>query len=258
MSVDFSAILLLALLVCVGVLAVETLRLKRRRLSAAAGADGPSWLAEQTRSLAWVLFFVLLLRSFVIEPYRIPSASMMPALVDGDFIFVNKFSYGLRLPLLNTKILSLGAPKRGDVIVFRLPSDPSIHYIKRLIGLPGDHVVVRQNRLFVNSVLEPLKLTGVYNDGYGFTGAQLAAERLDAGEHTVMFARDRLGTDFDAVVPAEHYFFMGDNRNDSQDSRYPQVGFVPEANLVGHAMRIWLNLRLFEWPRWQRIGTKIT
>jgi signal peptidase I len=259
MSMDFSAILLLAFLACVGVLAIETLVLKPRRSIGAGGANAQMpWFVEQARSFALVLFLVVLLRSFVIEPYRIPSASMMPGLVDGDFIIVNKFAYGLRLPLLNTKVLSLGTPKRGDVVVFRLPSDPSIDYIKRLIGLPGDHVVVRDNRVYVNDALEPLTITGVYNEGYGFSGAALGTERFGAREHTVMFAPNLSPTDFDAVVPAGHYFFMGDNRNDSQDSRYPQVGFVPDANLVGHAMRIWLNFRLFDWPRWQRIGTKIT
>jgi len=258
MSLDFAAIILLALIACIGILAVDYLLLKPRRAAGVAGSSRSRWLVDQARSFALVLFLVLLLRSFLVEPYRIPSASMMPGLVDGDFIIVNKFAYGLRLPVLNTKILSLGTPKRGEVIVFRLPSDPSIHYIKRLIGLPGDHVVVRDNRLFVNGVLEPLKLTGVYNEGYGFTGAELASERFDDSEHTIMFDQNLRATDFDAVVPPDHYFFMGDNRNDSQDSRYPQVGFVPDANLVGHAMRIWLNFRLFDWPRWQRIGTRIS
>lgn len=258
MSLDFSAIILLALLACLGLIAGEAAWSKRGRAVSEGSASGPRhWVVDQARSIVWVLLLVFLVRAFVVEPYRIPSASMMPGLVDGDFIVVNKFAYGLRLPLLNTKILSLGTPKRGDVVVFRLPTDPSIDYIKRLVGLPGDHVVVRDNRVYVNGALEPLTLTGVYGDGYGFTGAQLGTERFGDSDHTLMFARNLYATDFDGVVPAGHYFFMGDNRNDSQDSRFPQVGFVPDANLVGHAMRIWLNFRLSDGPRWRRIGTKI-
>ncbi len=108
---------------------------------------------------------------------------MMPGLVDGDFIFVDKFSYGLRLPVINTKILPIGEPQRGDVIVFRLPSDPSVNFIKRLVGLPGDHVVVRDNRITINGVPVPLQPDGVYSGGYGFTGAELALERFGATQH---------------------------------------------------------------------------
>jgi signal peptidase I len=200
---------------------------------------------------------VLVVRSFVIEPFRIPSASMMPGLVDGDFIFVDKFSYGLRLPLSNTKVLSIGAPERGDVIVFRLPANPSIHYIKRLIGLPGDHVTVRANRLAVNGSEVPLQPDGVYSGGFGFDGSALGRESFGSKAHELMFAPGRFATDFDAVVPAGSYFFMGDNRNDSEDSRFADVGFVPEANLVGRAMRIWLNWRIPSWPNLRRIGKAI-
>jgi signal peptidase I len=198
-----------------------------------------------------------LVRSFVVEPFRIPSASMMPGLVDGDFIFVNKFSYGLRLPVLNSKILSTGQPQRGDVIVFRLPSKPSIHYIKRLIGLPGDHVVVHDNTIFINGARVPQKPDGDYTDGYGFSGAGLEVERIGERDHLVMLARNRMSTDYDAVVPPDNYFFMGDNRNDSEDSRFAQVGFVPERNLDGRAMLIWMNWQIPGWPIWHRFGTKI-
>lgn len=209
------------------------------------------------RSFFPVILVVLLFRAFVLEPFRIPSASMMPGLVDGDFIFVSKFSYGLRLPLINTKIVPTGEPQRGDVIVFRLPSDPSMHYIKRLVGLPGDRVVVRDNRITINGLPIPMQRDGLYDGGYGFTGAELAVERFGAEQHVVMYAPDRNAKDFDAVVPAGHYFFMGDNRNDSEDSRFQAVGFVPEQNLVGRAVRIWLNWQMPGWPDWRRIGTRI-
>ena len=225
------------------------------------GADGvivgEPLLVQYARSFFPVILIVLLIRAFVFEPFRIPSASMMPGLVAGDFIFVNKFSYGLRLPVTDTKIVRIGEPQRGDVIVFRLPSDPSIHFIKRLVGLPGDHVVVRNNRLTVNGALIPMKPDGAYTGDHGFTGAELALERFGTAQHEVMLAPNREATDFDAVVPAGHYFLMGDNRNDSEDSRFPIVGFVPDRNLVGHAVRIWMNVQVSGWPDWRRIGMKI-
>jgi signal peptidase I len=209
------------------------------------------------RSFLPVILVVLVVRAFVFEPFRIPSESMMPGLVDGDFIFVNKFSYGLRLPLTNTKIAAIGEPKRGDVIVFRLPSDPSVHFIKRLIGLPGDRIVVRDNEIIINGAAVPKQSDGAYSGGYGFSGAPLALEQLGAEQHVIMFAPDRASTDYEAVVPAGHYFFMGDNRNDSADSRFPLVGFVPEENLVGRAVRVWMNWQIPGWPQWRRIGMKI-
>lgn len=251
MSVDFSLIFVVALLVT-GLVALADLWSGRER---AAGA--PSWIGAQARSLFPIILVVLLVRSFLVEPFRIPSASMMPGLQAGDFIFANKFCYGLRLPVLNTKILPTGEPQRGDVIVFRLPSDPSTDYIKRLVGLPGDHVLVKDNQVFINGRPVPLAPDGSYAGDFGFTGAHLAIERFGARPHIVMFALGRNGTDFDDVVPAGHYFFMGDNRNDSQDSRYPEVGFVPEANLVGRAMRIWMNWRHGSID-WRRIGMKIS
>ena len=155
---------------------------------------------------------------------------MMPGLVDGDFIFVNKFSYGLRLPVVNSEILSTGHPRRGDVVVFRLPADPSIHYIKRLIGLPGDHVVVRDNAIFINGARIPAKRDGEYTGGYGFSGADLEVEEIGGRGHQIMLVQNRGSTDYDTIVPPHSYFLMGDNRNDSEDSRFAQVGFVPDGN----------------------------
>jgi signal peptidase I len=255
---DLAGIFTLLLVVTGLILLADWAVFKARRQRSSDGLIAPApLLVQYARSFFPVILIVLLVRAFVFEPFRIPSASMMPGLVDGDFIFVNKFSYGLRLPVVNTKILSIGEPQRGDVVVFRLPSDPSIHFIKRLIGLPGDRVVVRDNRITINGVPIPMKADGMYSGGYGFTGAELALERFGADQHVIMFAPGRGATDFEAVVPAGHYFFMGDNRNDSADSRFPLVGFVPEQNLVGHAIRIWMNWRMPGWPDWRRIGTKI-
>lgn len=255
---DLAGIFTLLLAAAGMILLADWAVFKRRRLHGAGGAlVREPLLVQYARSFFPVVLIVLLLRAFVFEPFRIPSASMMPGLVAGDFIFVNKFAYGLRLPLINTKIVPIGAPQRGDVIVFRLPSDPTIHFIKRLIGLPGDHVVVRDNRLTVNGASIPLKPDGAYAGDHGFTGAELELERIGTAQHVVMLAPDRDATDFDAVVPPGHYFFMGDNRNDSEDSRFPIVGFVPERNLVGHAVRIWMNWQLPGWPEWRRIGMKI-
>jgi signal peptidase I len=253
---DFSLILTL-LLVISGAILLTDVATSKRRGRAISNTEEPL-LTQYARSFFPVILVVLLFRSFIFEPFRIPSASMMPNLVDGDFIFVNKFVYGLRLPVVNSKILSIGMPVRGDVIVFRLPSDPSTHYIKRLIGLPGDHIVVHDNRLAINGLPIPLAADGIYTDGYGFNGSALGLERFENQSHTIMFATDRLSTDFDTVVPAGNYFFMGDNRNDSQDSRFPQVGFVPEGNLVGRASWIWLNWQFPHWPHFNRIGRHIS
>jgi signal peptidase I len=257
---DFSAILLLATAVGAAIVLTDAF-MRGQRAVADSAADRSvrrqSIVVSYARSFLPVIVVVLLLRSFVFEPFRIPSGSMMPGLVDGDFIFVDKHSYGLRLPLFNTKVVPIGEPTRGDVIVFRSPADPSVNLIKRLIGLPGDHVVVRNNRVFINGELVPLKADGLYPGGYRFGDAELGIERFEAGEHVVMFATARTAADFDGMVPAGHYFFMGDNRNDSEDSRFPKVGFVPQANLVGRAVRIWMNWRIPGWPQWSRIGRQI-
>jgi signal peptidase I len=252
---DFSFIFMLLLGVSGLIVLADAAILKRRR-RAASNTREPLPI-HYARSLFPVILIVLFIRSFVVEPFRIPSASMMPGLVDGDFIFVNKFSYGLRLPVVNSKILSTGHPQRGDVVVFRLPSDPSTHYIKRLIGLPGDHIVVRDNTIFINGTRVQATRDGDYTGGYGFSGADLEVERIGERDHLIMLAKNRRSTDYDAVVPAGSYFFMGDNRNDSEDSRFEQVGFVPDRNLDGRALLIWMNWRIPGWPIWNRFGTKV-
>ena len=266
MIFDFSFILTVATLITGVIWAMDTWLWKPQRVQAAVAAGGTAEQArepvvvEYARSFFPVILIVLLIRSFLFEPFRIPSDSMMPTLLDGDFIFVNKFAYGLRLPVLNSKIVSVGEPKRGDVIVFRLPSDPSVNYIKRLVGLPGDHISVRSDRLYINGQLMPVQLKGPYM-GPRNTDAQAdaieAIEDLDGVEHRVLYIPGRGPADYDAGVPAGHYFFMGDNRDNSQDSRFDRVGFVPEGNLVGKAVRIWLNWDLPGAPIWNRIGNPI-
>lgn len=208
---------------------------------------------DYSRSFFPVLLFVLVIRSFIFEPFRIPSGSMMPTLVQGDYIFVKKFSYGLRLPVVEKKIVETGMPKRGDVAVFRLPSNPNINYIKRIIGLPGDEVVYRRHKLFVNGEL----ITTVPDAEVPYDGrVPRFVENLDGREHAILLEGqgDRRG-DGSFVVPDGHYFMMGDNRDRSKDSRF--IGAVPETHLVGEAVLIWMHMDGIEWPQWSRIGTRI-
>ncbi len=265
-ALDFSFVLVVGAGFCGAVWLLDRFVLSKERIQLAKEHGKPATEAEllPTTSEYAISFFpviavVLVIRSFLIEPFRIPSDSMMPTLLSGDFIFVNKFAYGLRLPVINNKIVDIGEPSRGDVIVFRLPADPSVNYIKRLIGLPGDHIVVRDNQITVNGTPMPLVWDGVYTESPKYVGAKLGKETLGEVRHTVMAATSdgRFSTDYDTVVPPGKYYFMGDNRNDSLDSRFPQVGFVPEENLVGRAVRIWLH---WEWPKmpaWGRIGKAI-
>ncbi len=267
-ALDFSLVLVLATALTGFIWLVDSLWLRPRRRALAAslgkGDEDPVLTqplsAEYAKSFFPVILIVLVIRSFLFEPFRIPSDSMMPTLLDGDFIFVNKFTYGLRLPVVHTKVVSLGEPQRGDVIVFRLPSDPATNYIKRLVGLPGDHIQVRGRELFINGVLVPQQMNGSYegprNEGV-HARAILGQEFLDGVEHQVLYIPGRGAPEYDAVVPAGHYFFMGDNRDNSRDSRYEDVGFVPERNLVGKAVRIWLNWDLPSAPIWDRIGNPI-
>lgn len=267
MIFDFSFILVVATLVTGLIWGVDTWLFKaaREQKAAATGVARENVrepvIVEYARSFFPVILIVLLIRSFLFEPFRIPSDSMMPTLLDGDFIFVNKYAYGLRLPVLNTKVVPIGEPKRGDVIVFRLPSDPATNYIKRLVGLPGDHITVRGQQLFINGEKVPMKLDGIYHGHQ--RDSEIGIESLGGVEHHVLYiqkpySNEKLySDDFDDIVPANHYFFMGDNRDNSRDSRFPEVGFVPERNLVGKAVRIWLNWDLPAAPIWSRIGDPI-
>lgn len=270
-AVDFSLMLVVVGAVSGIIWAADQLFFARRRKLAALSAGTPAErvrepiAVEYARSFFPVIILVLVIRSFLFEPFRIPSDSMMPTLFDGDFIFVSKYSYGLRLPVANTLVFATGTPQRGDVIVFRLPPNPKINYIKRLVGLPGDRIRVDENnQLYVNDKPMPQTrgplYTGPKQDLWNYTGVPTAFEQLDAKRHQIMFANGSVKTG-EWVVPAGHYFFMGDNRNNSKDSRWldePDApGFVPEQNLVGKAVRIWLNLDTRDGPLWRRVGNKI-
>ena len=210
-------------------------------------------LVEYSRSFFPVLFFVLIIRSFIFEPFRIPSGSMMPTLLQGDYIFVKKYTYGLRLPVIEKKMLQTGDPARGDVAVFRLPSDPNINYIKRVVGLPGDRVVYKEHRLTINGEEIELKRD---SDRSRHDDIPQFVENLSGREHAILISRPgNTARDGVYIVPQGSYFMMGDNRDNSRDSRF--IGVIADEFLVGEAVRIWMHMDGIEWPTWGRIGTKI-
>jgi signal peptidase I len=259
MVFDFSFVLVALAALTGTIWGLDRLFFEARRRAGGQAKDPV--LVDYARSFFPVIVIVLVLRSFLYEPFRIPSDSMMPTLVHGDFIFVNKWRYGLRLPVVNTRIAEIGEPKRGDVVVFRKPSDPSLVLIKRLVGMPGDTVQVIGTQVWINgkpSRIEPGELySGPKSEQYPFT--RVGEETLGEVSHAVLLVQTRIGLEGEWQVPAGHYFMMGDNRNNSQDSRYPDVGFVPEANIIGKAEAIWLS---FDPDRkwhllWHRMGTGI-
>ena len=254
-DVDFAFVLVCATALTGIIWALEVVWLRPRRLVRSPQAT-ESMLVEYSRSFFPVLLVVLVVRSFLFEPFRIPSSSMMPTLLIGDFIFVNKFSYGLRLPVLNSKILDLGAPERGDVVVFRLPADPSTNYIKRLVGLPGDSVTYLNGQVFINGQPMPVSIVGPYQGG-DQDGSLLGREMLGRADHQVLWMPGRGSLEGTFIVPSGHYFMMGDNRDNSRDSRYEGVGMIPDGNIAGRAVRIWMNWDFSHMPRWQRIGQSI-
>jgi signal peptidase I len=253
---DFEVALVVAGVLTGLIWLIDSMVLKRRRQ--AEGVTKEPTLVEYSRSFFPIIVLVLLVRSFLFEPFRIPSSSMMPTLLVGDFIFVNKYAYGLRLPVTRTKVLETSEPERGDVVVFRLPADPKTNYIKRVVGLPGDTVEYRDKRLFINGDSIELEINGLF-DEESLHGAHVAYERLGEVDHEIHIIPGRFGREGIFQVPEDHYFLMGDNRDNSRDSRYDGVGFIPESNLVGKAVRIWMN---WNWsnsgPDWGRIGDKIT
>jgi len=251
LSLNLALILVVLTLVSGVVVALDKLVWKTADQDSRTAPSGIRTLVEYSRSFFPVLIFVLVIRSFVFEPFRIPSGSMKPTLVEGDFIFVKKYSYGLRLPVTETKILETGQPKRGDVIVFRLPSDPSINYIKRVIGLPGDEVSLERQRLTINGVTMDLDA-----NGETFDNAPVYEENLDGRVHqTLIHDPGHSKRDGLYVIPEGQYFVMGDNRDQSKDSRY--IGAIPETYLVGQAVRVWMHFVPGEMPAWGRIGMKI-
>ena len=216
----------------------------------------PAWL-EYTASFFPVILLVFVLRSFLFEPFRIPSGSMLPTLEVGDLILVNKYEYGIRLPVVNKKVIEIGQPKRGDVMVFRYPLNPSQDYIKRVVGLPGDRVEYINKRLTINGQPVPLSKMDQYYDPERMQNYSQFLEKLGAVDHRVIVsdpvppglgggfpnthpgACQYSGSGVVCQVPPGHYFMMGDNRDNSEDSRF--WGFVPDQNIVGRAFFIWMN-----------------
>ncbi len=211
------------------------------------------FLVDLSRTIFSVFLFLLVVRSFVLEPYRVPSESMMPTLHSGDYIVVQKYRYGLRLPIINSQLVPTGLPKRGDVVAFRKPGDESQHYVKRVVGLPGDRLFYRNKTLRING--EPVSLSFVDSQSDDDGNALVyAVEQIGDVTHSIIHQRSPSNDnqEFEKTVPKEHYFVMGDNRDNSQDSRDPEVGLVPYSHLVGKASRVWLNLHELS-----RAGTKI-
>jgi signal peptidase I len=257
------ALILFLLLLATGVLWVADRYVFRKRREP--GAADPWWV-EYGASFFPVILIVFVLRSFLVEPFKIPSGSMLPTLLVGDFILVNKYTYGIRLPVANKKLVELNSPQRGDVVVFRYPVDPSLDYIKRVVGLPGDKIVYQNKRLSINGELLTVRRGDDYLDKEKLYYTPRYVESLAGVDHDVLIEeeapafvpqvlqfphRDNChynSEGFACEVPAGHYFVMGDNRDNSQDSRV--WGFVPDENLVGKAFFIWLNF-----SDWKRIGS---
>jgi signal peptidase I len=219
------------------------------------------WWLDWTAGLFPVILVVFLLRSFLFEPFKIPSGSMIPTLLVGDLILVNKYHYGIRLPVINKKIIANNDPQRGDVIVFRYPKDTSTDYIKRVVGLPGDEVSFRNQQLYINGTPAPMDQVpppGFYDEDQRQYFPEFK-EKLGDVEHHILLnprsqpfygAEDKITFPFrencrysaegvTCKVPPGNYFMMGDNRDNSQDSRF--WGFVPDENIVGRAILVWMN-----------------
>jgi signal peptidase I len=264
MSFDIELFLVIGSLLTGLVWLLDILWLRKLRTAKVKEGDNSDgypepWYVEYSKSFFPVLFIVLILRSFVAEPFRIPSGSMMPTLLVGDFILVNKFSYGLRLPVLHTELTGSDGPDRGDVVVFRYPRNPSVDYIKRVVGLPGDHVAYFNKQLFING--QPAKQFGEekYSDfdpERAKPGQMLLEENLTGIEHNILIDEHRLSVEGEYIIPPHSYFVMGDNRDNSNDSRY--WGVVPEENLVGKAFMVWMNWDFADGTMdVSRIGNKI-
>jgi signal peptidase I len=263
---DFAAVLLLAAVIT-GLLWLFDAKWARKRRSA--GEPEPV-VVDMARAFFPVIVVVFLIRSFWIEPFKIPSGSMKPTLLVGDFILVNKYTYGIRIPVINKKVIEVNPLARGDVVVFRYPADPSVDYIKRVVGLPGDKVVYRGKRLTING--EPVAWLGAgfYTDAeLNYLRLPTYLEKLGNHNHQMMIVPAQPPVDlaqvrqfphrenceynddgFSCTVPAGHYFMMGDNRDQSSDSRY--WGFVPDDHIKGRAFLVWMNFGDFK-----RIGNGI-
>lgn len=256
LGTDFASILFVLTVVSGVLWSLDRWLLEPRRQAVArtTGSEAPkaSWLVDLGRQFFPVIAAVFLLRSFVVEPFRIPSGSMIPTLRVGDFILVNRFAYGLRCPLGDCKLMAVGEPKRGDVVVFRYPVDPKMDFIKRVIGLPGDTVRYVNKQLTINGELASQEVIGPFN---GLLEIE-AIETLGTARHHILTNSDRPAQDFEFTVPEGQYFTMGDNRDGSSDSRF--WGTVPATYLKGRAFFVWMS-----WdseamrPVWSRIGHSI-
>ena len=263
---DFAGVLLAAGVITGLIWAYDRVKLAPSRSE----ADLEPVVVDMARAFFPVIVVIFLLRSFLVEPFKIPSGSMKPTLLVGDFILVNKYTYGIRLPVINRKVMEVGEVKRGDVVVFRYPVDPSLDYIKRVVALPGDTVSYIDKRIAINGNAVPFQQSGTYTDAeIGFARLPVYTERLGEKSHAVMVVppeppvnlpgvrqfpyRDNCEYNdrgFTCRVPPGHYFVMGDNRDQSLDSRY--WGFVPDGHLKGRAFLVWMNFGDFK-----RIGNGI-
>lgn len=250
---NFALILFLLLAVTALLWAVDRFYARKRR---APGAPAPWWV-EYGASFFPVILIVFVLRSFLVEPFKIPSGSMIPTLLVGDYILVNKWTYGIRLPVINKKIISINDPQRGDVMVFRYPADPSLDFIKRVVGVPGDRVEYLDKRLRINGEEVPLRADGEYLHTDRLYYSPRYVEQLGERSHQLLIEQDApafvsqvmdfpfrqnctyTSAGFRCTVPEGHYFVLGDNRDASSDSRV--WGFVPDRNIVGRAFFIWFN-----------------
>jgi signal peptidase I len=256
----FALFMIVILAITGGIWLLDALVLSKRR----AVSNSEPILVEYAKSFFPVILVVFMVRSFIVEPFKIPSGSMMPTLLAGDYILVNKFTYGLRVPILNNVFFEVGKPARGDVIVFHYPPNTSIDYIKRVIGMPGDRVSYQDKQLTINGQKIELAEAGNYEyvmSGLNIISAKQYREQLSSVSHDILihdfvaqYDADAIGAKFanneEIVVPAGHYLAMGDNRDNSSDSRV--WGFVPENNLVGKAFFIWMNF-----DKGSRIGNTI-
>jgi signal peptidase I len=251
MTIDFPLLLVLAVAFTGAVWLVDALVLAPARRRRGQGEEADPVLVEYSKSFFPVLFVVFVLRSFLVEPFQIPSSSMVPTLQVGDYILVNKFTYGIRLPVVRTEVVDLGEPERGDVMVFFPPHMNKTYYIKRVIGIPGDQVTYRNKRLYVNGEQVPEEPVAVLPDARAGQRVSLAA--FGDRQHLVQTDLARSPRDFSVIVRPGHYFMMGDNRDNSSDSRV--WGQVSEKDIVGKAFAVWMHWdSLFSIPSFDRVG----
>lgn len=256
MNLDYELIIFYAILICGIIILVDTLFLSEKRKKTAKKLPP---IIEYARAFFPILLLVFSARTFAYEPFRIPSGSLKPTLLVGDFILVNKFDYGLRLPVIHTKIFSIGEPKRGDIVVFRGIPPETRDLIKRVIGIPGDHISYKSKVLYINGKEIPQQFKKYDTDqDEGLYPWQVIQkqENLLGVAHDIYQTPNRENDDFDVVVPQGSYFMMGDNRDDSADSR--SWGFLPDKNIIGKATRILVSFDTLTHPvRFERTGEKI-